>query len=669
MKKFVIVVAVLSICFCTCKKQAEKGTAEKSAETVKTTISIVQVPTSEKYRKAFNETAQALYGFLWVKDEQNMNKIDAEAGELYVPQALRAKFGLPPDVIKMTPQLAAAIITVENEVQSVRRNAVKNTLSKQKEAHLWFDLASLSEPNQKAARYLIEAAYWLHELYKLQVDKNVPVTEQQVHAFADPDSIHLFERNAGAICGRYGDKEKCSILPFYDAEPTSGAIMWPDSAGKEMFEGIKSKVADPVSDSLLSPFTAVKKISDGNYQAVPFAQFEPFKSYLEKIAALLEQASDIQGIDITFATQLKLQAAAFKSAEARPFFTSDDAWGKAKGELELIIGPYESYSDMFGTKAFYEFALGAEDKAATELIQKFVPLLPHIEQMFSLTVGPDTYHARTIDSIPPLRVVDVIMGSGEMRKAGGPSIALSLPNIGPMADEGRAKRVIFANHHKAKYQILRPIADIALVPEQLVDVDPQSFVYDSTFHELMHGIGPQRETKVGLSHAEAVSAVQAGETTVALALGEYYDGLEEAKANVGGIWAAKYLADAGVLTSDELRKIQTTYVAGLLRIMRFGAKEAHAMGAALEFSYLYSKGAIEERGEKFFINYEKLQDALNSIVSEIGVALAKGDKAAAKALIEGYPAKAPALLETMAKKIDAAGIPRDVALVYHIKGI
>ncbi|MBI2341680.1 MAG: hypothetical protein HYU98_02970 [Deltaproteobacteria bacterium] len=599
------------------------GAAKKEAVEIKQPAAEpVKAVSSEKYQKIFNEAAEAMYGFQWVKDEQNLGKVDAELGELYVPQALKA---------------------------------VKKTLSAQNEVHFWFDLARLSESYQKAARYLVEASYWMHELYKLQLDADIAATASKIYAKGDVNSIRLFERNAGAFCGRYGDAEKCSVLQDF-TEPKIGAIMWPDDMDEKAIEEIKSKTP------LLSPFTVVKKSNDGTLTAIPYAKFEPFRNYLEKIAALMEQAAGVDGIDPSFANQLKLQAEAFRSDDPRPYFNSDDAWGKAAGELDLTIGPYETYEDPYGTKAFFEFGLGVEDKEATDVIKKFLPLLPHIEQMFSLAVGPEVYQAKNITNIPPLRVVRIIAASGEMRKAGGPAIAFSLPNIGPMADEGMTKRVIMSNHHEAKYKILSALAEIAIVPEQLGDIDAQSFVLDSTFHEIMHGIGPKREAKVG-------------DSNVFLSLGEYYDALEEAKANVGGVWAAKFLVDNGVITAEQLKKIYTTYVAGLLRIMRFGAKEAHARGAAFEFSYLYSHGGIEERGDKFAVNYEKLPDALNSIVAEIGHAQAKGDKAAAKALLEDYPAKAPQLLETLAKKFalssgwDGGGIPRDVALVYHVKGM
>ena len=391
-------------------------------------------------------------------------------------------------------------------------------------------------------------------------------------------------------------------------------------------------------------------------KAIPYAKYPPFQKYMEKIASLMEQAADVQGLDATFAGQLKLQAASFRSDDPRPYFKGDEAWGASKGELEFTVGPYETYEDPYGTKAFFEAMLGMEDKEATEVVGKFMPLLPHIEQMFALAVGTEIYQPKKIEGIPPLRVVRVITGDGEMRKSGGPAIAFSLPNIGQMANEGRTKRVIMANHHEAKFEILKAIAEIALTTEQLIDVDARSFVFDSTFHEIMHGIGPPREWKVG-------------GVTMALALGDYYDSLEEAKANVGGVWAAKFLLDNGIITADELRKIHTTYIAGLMRIMRFGAKEAHARGAALEFSYLYSKGAIEERGERFFIVHEKLQDAMNGIIADIGRAQTKGDKTLAKVLLEDYPSKAPGLLEALAKKFAAAGIPRDVALVYHVTGM
>lgn len=657
MKKILPLLVVLAL-FTACKKteQISKGSEAQPAAVAKMIDTAASVqPSSEKYRKIFNEVAEAVFGFQWVKDDQNPNMVDVDANELYIPQAIRGKFDIGIDKIQSTDNLKSALARVDAMVAKKRMDVVKKTLDAQKETHLWFDLSTLSEPNQKAAKYLIEASYWVHELYKLQLDKNSEVTSSQMYSTGDPESLQLYERNAAAVCGRYGASDYCSVTPYF-TQPKFSEIMWPDGADDKMFEEIKTKSTDLKNDPLLSPFTVVKKKPDGSYEAVAYGKFPPFQKYMEKVAALFEQAADVEGIDPTLSSQLKLQATAFRSDNSKPYFESDEVWGKTTGELEVLAGPYESYTDMFGTKAFFEFALAAEDKAATELISKFLPVLPEVEQQFATLVGTDVYQTREITAIPPLRVVRVIVGSGEMRKAGGPSIAFNLPNIGPMAEEGRPKRVIMANHHEAKYPILRAIAEIALIPEQLVDVDAESFTFDSTFHELVHGIGPQRETK-------------AGDSTVALSLGEFYDGIEEAKANVGGVWAAKVLFDKGIITEDQLRKIRTTYVAGLFRIMRFGAKEAHAMGAALEFSYLYSKGAIEERGDRFAINYDKFQDALNGIVAELGRAEAKGDLVAAKALIEGYPARAPALLEVLAKKFVAAGIPRDVALVYHVNGL
>ncbi len=659
MKWFALVlVCVCVVALVACKKRGDKAASpdvkESSSGGVEITIKAADM-SAENYRKLFNEVAGALYGFQWIGDFTNPSQIDFDKNELYVPQALRAQFGLTGDSISQTVALMTAIENVKKGVEEKRKASVASTLAAQREIHQWFDLGKLSEANQKASRYLIEAGYWMHELYKLQLDKNYEATQTSIYASGDINSIRLFERNAGAFCGRYGDAATCALLPDFSV-PSIGAIMWPDDMNEKDFEKIKASSKDPSKDPLLSPFTVVEKDEKGNFKAVPYAKFAPFQQKMEKIASLFEQASEVDGIDPTFAKQLKLQAAAFRSDSDRPYFESDEAWGATKGELELTAGPYESYEDHFGTKAFFEFMLGAEEKEATEVINKFIPVLPTIEQQFASLVGPELYKPRELGVMPPIRVVRVISGLGEVKKSGGPSIAFNLPNIGPMAERGTPKRVIMANHHEAKFPILRAIAEIAIVPEQLNDIDAHSFVFDSTFHEIMHGIGPQRETKVG-------------DSTVALMMDEYYDGLEEAKANVGGVWSAKFLADAGVITPDQLRKIQATYIAGLLRIMRFGAKEAHAQGAALEFSYIFSKGGIEQRGEQFAVNYEKLQDALAALVSDIGKTLLSGDKAAAKVLLEDFPARAPALLEVLAKKFAVAQIPRDVALVYHVNGL
>ena len=92
-------------------------------------------------------------------------------------------------------------------------------------------------------------------------------------------------------------------------------------------------------------------------------------------------------------------------------------------------------------------------------------------------------------------------------------------------------------------------------------------------HELMHGLGPHQV------HGERASAVR-------LALKDTYSAIEEAKADISGLWALQQLADKGIVSADIARTMYTTFLASAFRSIRFGINEAHGKGIALQLNYL-----------------------------------------------------------------------------------
>ena len=85
-------------------------------------------------------------------------------------------------------------------------------------------------------------------------------------------------------------------------------------------------------------------------------------------------------------------------------------------------------------------------------------------------------------------------------------------------------------------------------------------------HELMHGLGPQT-IRVG-----------GRETTVRQELKELNGPLEEAKADISGLWALQYLMDKGVIDKKQERSMYVTFLASTFRTLRFGLNAAHAQG-------------------------------------------------------------------------------------------
>jgi hypothetical protein len=73
----------------------------------------------------------------------------------------------------------------------------------------------------------------------------------------------------------------------------------------------------------------------------------------------------------------------------------------------------------------------------------------------------------------------------------------------------------------------------------------------------------------------------------------------EAKADITGLFLVRYLFDSKQLPGGEAaeRRLYTTFLASSFRTMRFGLKEAHGRGMALQFNYLTDKGAFVARPE------------------------------------------------------------------------
>ena len=117
-------------------------------------------------------------------------------------------------------------------------------------------------------------------------------------------------------------------------------------------------------------------------------------------------------------------------------------------------------------------------------------------------------------------------------------------------------------------------------------------------HEICHGLGP------AFARRRA-----AGRSTSARRSAGSFGGLEEAKADVVGMFALKWLVDSGVLPKERLEEYYASYVAGIFRTVRFGTGEAHGRAEMMEFNYLSEQGAIVDAGGRYRVDYAKMPAA------------------------------------------------------------
>ena len=190
----------------------------------------------------------------------------------------------------------------------------------------------------------------------------------------------------------------------------------------------------------------------------------------------------------------------------------------------------------------------------------------------------------------------------------------------------------------------------------LVDASsPDAFFNQVLFHELSHGLGPGRIT------------VDGRETEVRLELKELYSALEEAKADVMGVWNILYLMDRDLFPAEMRESLFATYAAGLFRSTRFGIAEAHGRGTALQFHYLVEKGAIvpDEASGIVRVDMGKMGGVIRDLVHDLCMLQARGDYDGTKAMLERYAVMSPVMERALGK---LEGIPVDLRPVYPAAG-
>jgi hypothetical protein len=288
--------------------------------------------------------------------------------------------------------------------------------------------------------------------------------------------------------------------------------------------------------------------------------------------------------------------------------------------IEPTIGPYEVYGDeWFNYKAAFESFIAVVDTGETEKLARFGKELQGLED--HLPIEPK--YRKKLGGLSPIRVVNVVYTAGDANH-GIQTAAFNLPNDERVVAEKGSKRVMLHNFQQAKFaSVLAPLSKMTLAPSDQPLVAFESFFTHILMHELMHGLGPQT-IKVGDR-----------QTTVRQELKELNGLLEEAKADISGLWALQQLMDQGVLDKKQERSMYVTFLASAFRTLRFGLNESHAKGMALQLNYLLDQGAVIRNADGTFkVDVAKAKKATAGLTREIMTIQAHGDYAAAQALVK-----------------------------------
>jgi hypothetical protein len=478
--------------------------------------------------------------------------------------------------------------------------------------------ARLSAGDRKALAKIIEAAKLLDPLFLRQVWSGNDALHQKLEAdqsLRGRERLHYFLINDGPW-SRLDNNE-----PFIEGAPREKppqANFYPDNITKDEFNSWLAGLPEVEKEKATGYFYAIRRDASGKLMSVPYN--EEYREFLEPAAKLLREAAALT-TDATLKDFLTKRADAFTSND---YYASDVAWMDLKAPIDVTIGPYETYEDeLFGYKAAFEAYVTLTDAAESAKLEKFSQHLQELENNLPLEAR---YRNPKLGASSPMRVVNEVFASGEGNN-GVQTAAFNLPNDERVVKEKGSARIMLKNVQDAKFnKVLIPITRVVLSPAQQRAVAFDSFFTHILMHELMHGLGPHNITVGGQS------------TTVRLQLKELYSSIEEAKADVTGLWALQYLLDKGVIDKQMQRTLYTTYLASMFRSVRFGLTESHARGVAMQFNYFTDEGAIkfDAKTGKFSADDAKMKAAVTKLTHDLLTIEAEGSYEKAKAILDKY---------------------------------
>jgi hypothetical protein len=540
---------------------------------------------------------------------------------------------------KMLPVLLAVAGARASEPQGASLADLQRMIARFAPTEIRVDTSALSPSDQKALVKLIEASRIVNTIFLTQLWSGNPALMARLEKDGSPlgkARRHYFWINKGP----WSDlDDHAAFLPGVPPKKLPGANFYPPDMTKDEFERWAKGLPEKQRQDTEGFFTVIVRDA-GRMKAVPYSQ--AYQKELEQAAGLLREAAGLTGNE-TLRKFLTLRADAFLSND---YYASDLAWMDLDAPLDVTIGPYETYNDeVFGYKAAFEAYVNLRDDQETSKVKFFAEHMQEIENNLPI----DARHRNPkIGAAAPIRVVNEIFSAGDGNH-GVQTAAYNLPNDDRVVQEKGSKRVMLKNVSEAKFEsTLVPISKRMLSPDAQSDLSFDAFFTHILAHEMTHGIGP---------HSIQVAGRQ---TTPRQELKELFSAIEEAKADVTGLFMLQHLYDRGLLPggAQNERRLYNTFLASAFRTLRFGVHEAHGKGMAMQFNYLLDHGAfVASSGGTYAVNFGKIKSAVRDMDHDLLTLEATGDYAGAKKMLDEMGVLRPELAAALGTLKD---IPTDI---------
>ena len=470
----------------------------------------------------------------------------------------------------------------------------------------------------REAADIMDALFWKQTFGDKSLIEALPEGPAKAYAMINYGAWDHLDNNAPFIKG-YGEK------PL-------GCQYYPQDMTAEEFNALED-------ENKLSLYTVIRRDENGALKVVWYR--DEYKEEIEKVCALLEEAAALtenEGMRKYLTERVK----AFRTDD---YLASDLAWMDMKDcNMDFVVGPIENYDDhLYEAKAAYESFILLKDEKRSANLAKYVGLLPELQKV--LPCAPE-YKTFVPGTSSDLNVYDAIYYAGDCN-AGSKTIAINLPNDERVHAAKGTRRLQLYNSMMAKFdKIMMPIGEVLMTPEQIQYLSADAFFWNVTFHEVAHGLGVKQTVN--------------GKGTVDAAMGSEKTTWEEAKADILGLFMVSKLIDMGEITDITKEESIATFIAGIVRSVRFGFASSHGKANMMCYNYMEDHGAFTRNAEgKWVIDFEKAPEVVNSWAELILTTQATGDLEFA----QKYSAENASIREELAAdiaKVNGAGIPRDI---------
>lgn len=595
-------------------------------------------------RVDFNRVAAELaLPIFWIEDADNDGALDAT--ELATTWGIGdARLDTWRDGEQFTADFAKAYAQVAavhaaghptdglDEAERARRALVVQELAQGRPTLVATDFSSRSAEDRAIVEQMLTAAAAIERIHLRQ--RGAFGLADKI-AKDDTASRTLFHRNQGPWCSAPATESNpdCNALP---ERPKQVSGLYPADIQDD------GKFCESITGELADHFAVVEKGPAGKLGIVPYP-----KAYAEDMGAVstaLRAAADAIKADDEVAFKAYLLAAA-TSFETNDWIPADEAWSKMNvqnSKWYLRIGPDEVYFEPCSLKAGFHVSFGLINQDSLKWQDKLDPVKNDMEIALAALAG-EPYVAREVSFHLP-DFVDVVLNAGDSRSAMGATIGQSLPNWGPVANEGRGRTVAMTNFYTdadSKDAHKQQVESI-FCAEAMVSFtsDPTPQIMSTVLHEAAHNLGPSHEYKVdGKTDDEAFG-------------GPLASTLEELKAQTSALYFTDWLADKELITkemADQAHTRDVTWAFGHISRGMYssnGKPKPYSQLAAIQIGYLRSQGALHWQEDTKAANGQddgclevdlgKFPGAVDKLGREVLGIKARADKAAAMKLVADH---------------------------------